>query len=265
MKFQVVSDLHLEFDPTFRLTNTGSDLLVLSGDICVIDFFKRSPQSPYADLADQFRSFIKDCCEKWPYVLYIAGNHEFYYGCIDTSMQVLMKEFQIGNLWILDNQTITIGDVAIIGSTLWASANKRDPITLHVLESMMNDFRLIKNERLDYRRFSPHQMADLNSVAVDFIEKELAWFSGKKVLICTHHSPSQLSIGEAYKDEFYMNGGYHNYLEDLILANPNIAAWTHGHTHDSFDYNIGNTRVICNPKGYGDQNKSFNPGQIFEI
>ena len=43
--------------------------------------------------------------------------------------------------------------------------------------------------------------------------------------------------------------------------------WLHGHTHESFDYNIKNTRVVCNPRGYinsPDLNKSFNKDLIID-
>ena len=29
-----------------------------------------------------------------------------------------------------------------------------------------------------------------------------------------------------------------------------IKVWTHGHTHDTFDYMIGSTRIVCRPRGY---------------
>ena len=29
-----------------------------------------------------------------------------------------------------------------------------------------------------------------------------------------------------------------------------VQLWIHGHTHDSFDYFINGTRVVCNPRGY---------------
>ncbi len=32
--------------------------------------------------------------------------------------------------------------------------------------------------------------------------------------------------------------------------NKEIKLWTHGHTHEDFDYMIGTTRVFCNPRGY---------------
>jgi hypothetical protein len=47
-----------------------------------------------------------------------------------------------------------------------------------------------------------------------------------------------------------MNGAYSSRLDDFILNHPQIKLWTHGHTHEDFDYMIGTTRVVCNPRGY---------------
>lgn len=38
--------------------------------------------------------------------------------------------------------------------------------------------------------------------------------------------------------------------------------WIHGHVHESADYELNGTRIICNPKGYsspelGPQNPAF--------
>ena len=45
--------------------------------------------------------------------------------------------------------------------------------------------------------------------------------------------------------------------------------WVHGHTHDSFDYTVDGTRVVCNPRGYAkagvDENPRFDPDFIVEI
>jgi hypothetical protein len=35
-----------------------------------------------------------------------------------------------------------------------------------------------------------------------------------------------------------------------VIADARPALWVHGHTHDSLDYRIGDTRIICNPFGY---------------
>ena len=50
--------------------------------------------------------------------------------------------------------------------------------------------------------------------------------------------------------EEIMNGGYSSDLSEFILDHPQIKLWTHGHTHEDFDYLIGSTRIVCNPRGY---------------
>jgi Icc-related predicted phosphoesterase len=45
--------------------------------------------------------------------------------------------------------------------------------------------------------------------------------------------------------------------------------WLHGHTHDSFDYRVGATRVVANPRGYAPggqiENASFDPDLVIEL
>ena len=72
----------------------------------------------------------------------------------------------------------------------------------------------------------------------------------KKIVVVGHHSPSFQSCHEQYKHDYLMNGAYHSSLENIMLDNPHIKLWTHGHTHHPFDYVIGETRVVCNPRGY---------------
>ena len=43
------------------------------------------------------------------------------------------------------------------------------------------------------------------------------------------------------------------------------ALWVHGHTHDSCDYQVGVTRVVCNPRGYEDENKRFDPELVVTV
>ena len=47
-----------------------------------------------------------------------------------------------------------------------------------------------------------------------------------------------------------MNGGYSSELDDFIQDRPQIKLWTHGHTHEDFDYQIAGCRILCNPRGY---------------
>jgi len=72
----------------------------------------------------------------------------------------------------------------------------------------------------------------------------------RTIVFAGHHSPSKLSTHPKYQNEYLMNGGYSSDLSEFILDHPEIKLWTHGHTHDPFDYMVGETRVVCNPRGY---------------
>jgi Icc-related predicted phosphoesterase len=71
-----------------------------------------------------------------------------------------------------------------------------------------------------------------------------------KVIVVGHHAPSKASTHPRYRGETIVNGAYSSDLSEFILDRPGIKLWTHGHTHEDFDYMIGDCRVVCNPRGY---------------
>jgi Icc-related predicted phosphoesterase len=83
-----------------------------------------------------------------------------------------------------------------------------------------------------------------------YISDQLSRASDRRVVMVSHHAPSFRSIDPRYRAQREMNGGYASDLSNLILDNPKIKLWIHGHTHSPHDYMIGDTRVLCNPRGY---------------
>jgi hypothetical protein len=41
--------------------------------------------------------------------------------------------------------------------------------------------------------------------------------------------------------------------------------WVHGHVHSSFNYFVGQTRALCNPHDYRNENPAFYPALVVEI
>lgn len=276
MKIALASDLHLEFQPITLPNTQGAKVLILSGDICVARSLHEHPVvTPPSDpkviwkpghlqiQAMRFRDFFQQVNAEYEHVVYVTGNHEFYHGSYPDAYLWLDEEMKkYPNIHFLDMDHVVIDDITFVGGTLWTDMNKQDPNTMHLIEGMLNDFRLVRNSQQNYRKFLPKDTVIHHNATLGYIKKIVDSDASKKYVVVGHHAPTPLSIHPRYKQDYYMNGGYHSDLSDFILDRPQIALWTHGHMHDPFDYMMGDTRVVCNPRGY----KGHDPqADVFEL
>jgi DNA repair exonuclease SbcCD nuclease subunit len=275
MKIALCSDLHLEFEDINLKNTEGAEVLILSGDIMLAaDLHSHpptvvSPYESYSELgtrqkaAQRFRDFLKRCSFEFPHVVYVAGNHEFYHGRWKSSIDHLREECaKFSNVYFLERDVKVINEVSFIGATLWTDMNKGDPLTLHAISDMMNDFRIIRNDEHGYTKLRPAHAMYRHQQTLAYLKAVLPDMKDKKVVFVGHHAPSAMSTHPKYAGDYLMNGGYRSELSEMILDNPQIVLWTHGHMHDPFDYNIGTTRVVCNPRGY----KGADPqADVFEL
>lgn len=266
MKIAVCSDLHLEFQDINLTNDEGAEVLILSGDIMIAEDLHQhpddpptvtSPYAPYKELgarqaaAMRFRDFLKRVSFQFPHVVYVAGNHEFYHGKWKASLQDLRNTCaQFSNVYFLEQDIKEIGDFTFVGATLWTDCNKGDPLTLHALSGMMNDYRTIRNDEHGFTKLRPAHTMHRHQQTLGYFKKVLDDRKDKKIVVVGHHSPSHKSIHPNYANDMVMNGGYHSELSEFILDHPQVVLWTHGHTHVPFDYHIGTTRIVCNPRGY---------------
>jgi len=264
MKIQVVSDLHLEF-ADINIKNAGdTDVLILSGDIMVAS----KVHKPESDYGKRFRDFLKRVSFQFPHIVYVAGNHEFYSSgrWFDGLDQLREACEPHANIYFLERDTRSIGDVIFTGGTLWTDLNKADPITMHAVRDMMNDYRSTLNDKDGFRHLKPSDTVERHRLTLEYIKVIADVNKDKKVVVVGHHSPSFQSCHEMYKSDYIMNGAYHSDLSEFILDRPQIKLWTHGHTHHCFDYMIGETRVVCNPRGYdGYENTGWDPMKVIEV
>jgi hypothetical protein len=172
-------------------------------------------------------------------------------------------------VYFLERDTKIIDDVVFVGGTLWTDMNKGDPLTLHAVRDMMNDFRIIKNDQKGFTPLKPADVATRHRETLQYIRHILSEHKDKKCVVVGHHSPSFQSVHEEYKTQYLMNGAYHSDLSEFIIDHPQVKLWTHGHTHHPFDYVIGETRIVCNPRGYVNDGYSeetgWNPNIVLEI
>jgi Icc-related predicted phosphoesterase len=280
MKIQLVSDLHLEFADVDIKNTTGADVLILSGDILVTDDLRNQPADlawenlpmdgyGRAKRAVRYRDFFQRVSFQFKHVIYVMGNHEHYHGKFDKSAAIIrdtLGYLNIHNVHLLDCDTVEIDGVHFVGGTMWTDCNKSDPMTLYHLEQCMNDFRVIRIAGENFKKFLPKRTVtefiktrDYFKTVIENLPKD------SKIVVCSHHAPSHLSIHEIYKHDTLMNGGYSSDMSEFILDRPQIKAWTHGHMHNNFDYIVGDTRVMCNPHGYPGENNQFDFNFTFEV
>lgn len=261
MKVALISDVHLEFGDCFFENTENAEVLILGGDILIaqelhdfiepINDLEKKLLGGRAIAVNLFRNFLQSCSDQFKHVIYIAGNHEFYHGKYPAGMDYLREELaRYPNVRFLENETIDIDKVSFIGCTLWTDMNKGDPTTIEVIRHGLNDYRKIRRNDLGYRRLMPEDTIQFHKQSLDYISNTILKEPNKKYVVVGHHSPSKQSIKPKYEKDFHMNGGYSSDLTEFINRFPQIAVWTHGHTHDAYDYVIGSTRILCNPRGY---------------
>ena len=267
MKIAVCSDLHLEFGPISLENTDNAEVLILSGDICVAKDLGENDSNNIKgenDKSNQYHKFFQECCARFPSVIYIAGNHEHYHGDFAKSIGSIRDRLgYLVNLHVLDKESVLINNVLFIGGTLWTDMNKEDGITLMHMKDMMNDFRCITNSarkthykdtlgnsHIHIARFTPDDAVEDHKKMLEYVKTMIEGKHDQKFVVVGHHAPSKASTHPRYVNETIMNGGYSSDLSEFILDHPQIKLWTHGHTHENFDYLIGSTRIVCNPRGY---------------
>lgn len=281
MKIRLMSDIHNEFGRLIVpvLENEKDIVLVLAGDIGV------------ASHASQTISpFLHDVLARHRAVIYVCGNHEHYKGSIDRSVDKIKSTMMMNtkgyvtktvpaNLHVLENETVVIDDVAFVGATFWTNFHKNHPIAMWDAQQTMNDYRMIRTgPRGDYYKYKlkPGDVLNRHTQSATHLfgfgnelgEIAKQKVAGNKVFVVTHHAPSYESIAPWFRTsiDYMINGSYASEYDYQIMdAQPNI--WAHGHTHTNFDYMIEGTRVLCNPRGYAEEelNPGFNPNLLIDL
>ncbi len=243
MKIQILSDLHLnvaEMEPPL----TDADIVVLAGDIA-------RPERAIA-WARQFSQPV----------VYIPGNHEYYGGSLAGVGQRLRAAAEGSNVCILDCGAAVFGRVRILGCTLWSDFRlfaeaERQQQSRAEATRLMYDFSRVRIDDDAPDLFTPALSADLFDRASAWLHTALQVPYEGTTVVVTHHAPCTRSVHPKYADS-PITPAFVSDLDELV-AGSGAALWIHGHVHDSHDYRIGATRVLCNPRGYGKDGVNENP------
>ena len=247
MKIQILSDIHIEFQP-FTIPITDADVVVLAGDIHLRE------------------KGVKWAIENIPDkpVIYLLGNHE-YYGSAYPKLVNKLKDYASGtNVYILENDLVTIEDVTFLGCTLWTDFKLFENARIAGYEASQNmtDFKKIRLSP-QYSKLKPIDTVEIYRKSVSWLKNTLSSLS-EKIVVVTHHAPSKKSVPSQHQEDI-LSAAYASNLDDFV-SESGAKLWIHGHIHNNLDYKIGSTRIICNPRGYPDElNTLFQPEFCIEI
>jgi Icc-related predicted phosphoesterase len=241
MRIQILSDLHFEFhrDGGRSLVDAcyapNVDALVLAGDIAVAE-----------GIAPALTLFS----ERYPHVLYVHGNHEFYGSDRETVVAHTQEACtRLGNVRLLDCDAVELAGRRLHGAPLWFP--RSDAATRY--QRNISDFSLIRN--LSSWVYDEHERAK------SYLEREIR--PGDVVI--THHLPALPCVLPQYAGDplncYFVSDLAH------VMRERQPVLWIHGHTHGSVDLVCEGTRVRCNPFGYlrREENRGFVEQLVLEV
>jgi UDP-2,3-diacylglucosamine pyrophosphatase LpxH len=230
---QIVSDLHIEsidnddVNPLDFIT-PEAPILILAGDIG--SFYRQK----------QLKNFLEKISNYFHIVLYIIGNHEYYYtpeyqhiNFFNLKQRLFSIAKTIKNLHVLDRDSVLIGDVCIAGCTLWTNLDIKLPKFI------------VKIPDFSTEKYINNYFTDL-----EFITKISNYCKTKnyKLIVVTHHPPTYKVLENSNKNKKYISL-YSNNL-DKLLDKTLINTWICGHIHKNFDITSSmGTRIVSNQKG----------------
>lgn len=253
MRLHVLSDLHLSVAPLER-PRVAADVVVLAGDIA-------RPR----EAVEWARGFDAP-------VLYVPGNHEFYGGAIEDTVAELRALCAGTDVHLLERDEVRLNGVRFLGTTLWTDfrlhgdGEARDA-AMRLAQALIRDFSRIRRDAASAEPFTPGDSAELFDVQAAWLSERLAQPVACPTVVITHHAPSTRSVPARFADS-PLTPAFASAAEHLVDGGRAVL-WIHGHMHDSFDYVVHGTRVLCNPRGYAksgvNENRDFDPTLTVEL
>ncbi len=255
MRLQIFSDLHVDVAPPRPIAVAPDvDAVVVAGDVC--------------QGAEQGFAWLRRIVPMQIPIVMVLGNHEFYRRCWLEEVAHARKQAPLYGVHLLEDSIVILGGVRFIGATLWTDYELFGEHTvahaMNVANQGLNDHRRIAWSKEPWQRFRPQEALLLHRRSHGFITAALAGpFDGGATVVVTHHAPHPRSTHSRYGSDLLSAAYVSDLTATIETGTPEL--WVHGHVHESFDYCVGATRVLCNPHGYGGENPNFDPALVVEI
>jgi Icc-related predicted phosphoesterase len=257
------SDIHAEFWPANKIAS------ILGMVVPPLPTDKETVALVAGDLGlahrqETWLKVLSILAKKFLAVIYVEGNHFFYHNDFFGRIRELRTKVSLPkNVHFLENESIEINGVLFVGATLWTDFLGKDFFTMQCARKNMNDFVVIRKP--NGLRLLPEDTVELFHESKNYIFDSLGNAAAKKTVVVTHHGVSPLSIHEKFRGDSLNWAFMTDISNDIIDHGPDL--WVHGHTHNSFDYSLGKTRVVVNPYGYKDVevNLQYNNNLVIEV
>jgi len=252
MRIWILSDLHVEVEPFHPERPTPRpDLVIAAGDI----------STPLSNAIQ----WLRETMAGLPTIL-VPGNHEYYSVDLPIERNLGRRLADEAGIRLLDDDVHVVEGVRFVGSTLWTDFDldgDRDR-SMQAAQFGLADFRRIRHGT---QHLTPEHVRQMHLRSRAWLRATLEQpFDGRTVVI-THHAPLPRSLDPRFTGDA-LNPAFASDLAELVERTcPHL--WIHGHTHSSHDYVFGETRIVCNPRGYAFrgriENPAFDPGLVVDI
>jgi len=271
MRIWIISDLHLRTRDALDLMKPigdfpEADVCVLAGDVC--------------DSMNAAINWVGKVIRPRMPVVCVLGNHEFYGSSVTHVRSNARLIADALGVTLLDDDAAVIEGVRFVGGTLWTdyalyclpgdddatrktwSDNAMKAARLGLSDHRQIDATDVANGIIP-RLFSPKDALALHEATLGFIDETLGTAHGGPTVVVTHHAPHPGSIAAKYAGD-PLTPAFVSDLTGLIEKRaPDL--WVHGHVHNVCDYVAGRTRIVCNPRGYTNENQAFEWRKVVEI
>jgi hypothetical protein len=263
MLIDVISDIHLDYPsrygivdlltlaialPNININPSKDKVLVMAGDLG-------------HPISFNYQSFLRDCSYRYKYVVYVAGNHEYYNLPGFTISMVEIKNIikaivsSLSNVYFLDCGSIILDGVRFIGMTLWTNIPKHlhDKLLPLMTESTKVYYHYSNN-------VTPQYLSSIHHQEVQWLLTELSSDQITPTIIVSHHLPSDKLIHPRYTQLVDEKSKIiqHAFVTNLeYIRQGNLIGWIAGHTHSTMWTYIDKVLYLVNPLGASKENIGF--------
>lgn len=231
MKLWIVSDLHCDASLWSPAVVPDHNVFVIAGDV------SNSPENALVQLY-RLAQFTHAP------ILFVPGNHDYFGDTFDTFDIVDIPGIHV----LTPGKQVVIGGVRFVGSTMWTDwlLNDHEFMAQRWAARTMPEYSRVT--RADGDLISPKDVSAEHQRHRAAIDEALAVPHDGPTVVVTHHAPSLQSIHPGERTDV-ASAAFASDLEDIMRRHrPQL--WVHGHIHWAVDYRVGDTRVVCNPRGY---------------